>query len=56
MKEELHSLCSLDNHTKEDLDRIYKIVAQDKVGIVIMVNEDGHTPLQLLCRNNQRRN
>ena len=56
MKEELHSLCSLDNHTKEDLDRISGIVAQDEVEIVNIVNEDGQTPLQLLCRNKKRYN
>jgi len=48
----LHYLCSLANPTEKQIQKIAEIVAEDSIGLVNMVNENGFSPLILMCQNN----
>jgi len=53
MKIELHYLCSRSNPTEEQIRKIAEISAEDSIGLVNMVDDDGFSPLLLMCRNNR---
>ena len=56
MKKELHYLCSRSIPTEEQIRKIAEISAGDSVGLVNMVDDDGFSPLLLMCRNNRTGN
>ena len=56
MKLEFHDLCSNTNLTEKQLNQIVEIVAQDSIGLVNTIDDDGYSPVLLIARNNQSGN
>jgi len=52
-KQELHSLCSHPNPGVQHIKKIAQIISEDSIGILNTVDDNGNSPLILLCQKNQ---
>lgn len=52
-KRELFEICSLPDPNEEQIKKLSKIVQEDTAGLINVVDENGHSPLLLMCRNNR---